>query len=327
MANLERNELKNRVIELEENLRGKQAVLKDLNKENFELRAKLQTFQTGSRQESSPSPVLRKELENLQETLRENQKRLEDINKENHDMRSKLAHTGHDEKSVSSKFEEMKMALESKQQMLEALNFQNQELIKENNLLKSKQKESPDNSQSDSQLESLQESLKTKQTVLSELNKQNQELREKIHELSQAGNVSNQLQAYERKIGDLQSEIGLKDDEIERLKAIEMSFIQTKEIMKELSLQSTQAKEELQGMKGRCGELEAEAQNKDREFQQRMTTTHEQLEKVQNAYHNIVTVNNDHLMKVNMFFVDKVYQPLHGIDILYCMSPSLASLS
>ena len=300
MANLERNELKNRVIELEENLRGKQAVLKDLNKENYELRAKLQSFQNGSRQESSPSPVLRKELESVQETLRENQKRLEEINKENHDMRTKLAHTGHDDKSVSSKLEEMNMTLESKQQMLEALNFQNQELIKENNALKSKQQErSPDNSQSDSQVESLQESLKTKQSVLSELNKQNQELREKIHELSQAGNADNQAQQYKRKIGDLQSEMGLKDDEIERLKAVEISFLQTKEVMKELSLQSTQAKAELEEMRKRYNELETEAQNKDRDFQQKISLTQEQLEKVQNEYHNIVTVNNDHLMKVS----------------------------
>ena len=304
MANLERNELKNRVIELEENLRGKQAVLKDLNKENYELRAKLQSFQTGSRQESSPSPILRRELENLQETLRENQNRLEDINKENHEMRAKLAHTGHDDKSVSSKLEEMKMALESKQQMLEALNFQNQELIKENNTLTSKQKErSPDSSHSDSHIESLQESIKTKQKVLSELNKQNDELREQVRQLSQAGIAGNQAQAYERKIGDLRSEIGLKDDEIERLKAIEISFLQTKEVMKELSSQSIQAKEELQRMKDRYAALEAEGQNKDRAFQQRATVAQEQFEKVQDEYHNIVTVNNDHLMKVSIVMV------------------------
>ena len=299
VANLERNELKSRVVELEENLRGKQSVIKDLNKENYELRAKLHTFQSGSRQESSPSPVLRKELESLQETLKENQKRLEDINKENHEMRAKLTHTGHDDRSSSSKMEELNLSLESKQQMLEALNFQNEELIKENNKLKSKLREqSPDNSQSDSQVESLRESLHAKHTVLSELNKQNQELREKIHELSQLGASDSQIQSFRRKITDLQSELGLKDDEIERLKAIEISFMQTKEVVKELTLHSNQTKEDLKNAEKRCKEIENDNTQKEMELLQKCSATMLELEKVQTEYHNIVALNNDHLMKV-----------------------------
>ncbi|XP_065053400.1 A-kinase anchor protein 9-like isoform X3 [Rhopilema esculentum] len=301
VANLERNELKSRVVELEENLRGKQSVIKDLNKENYELRAKLHTFQSGSRQESSPSPVLRKELESLQETLNENQKRLEDINKENHEMRAKLAHTGHDDRSSSSKMEELNLSLESKQQMLEALNFQNEELIKENNKLKSRLKDqSPDNSQSDSQVESLRESLHAKHTVLSELNKQNQELREKIHELSQSGASDSQMQSFRRKIADLQSELGLKDDEIERLKAIEISFMQTKEVVKELTLHSNQAKEDLKNAEKRRKEIEDDNTQKEKELLQKCSATILELEKVQAEYHNIVALNNDHLMKINI---------------------------
>ena len=304
VANLERNELKNRVIELEENLRGKQSVMKDLNKENYELRAKLNNYESQARQEASPSPVLRRELESLQDTLRNNQKRLEEMNRENHEMRSKLAQTGHEEKSASPKIEEMEVSLQSKVQIIEGLNIQNQELSRENQTLKSRLRErSPDNSQSDSQVESLQENLKTKQTVISELNKQNQGLREKLHELSQSGSSDAQLQSYKRKISDMQSEIGLKNDELERLRAIEMSFMQAKEVMKELTTQSQKAKEQLAIMNEKFAEVTKESQQKEEQLLKRCQIGEQQLEKVQSDYHEIVTVNNDHLMKVSCFYI------------------------
>ncbi len=295
---MERNELKNRVIELEENLRGKQAVLKEVNKENFELRAKLNNFESGSRQEASPSPILKRELDNLQETLRANQKKLEEINVENQEMRAKLA--GNEDKSVLSKVEELKLSLESKQQMLEALNKHNEELVKENQALKAKTRDqSPDSSRSDSQIESLQENLKTKQSILTELNRQNQELREK---LSASPSFSNdQIEKLNRKISDLQSELTLKDDELEKFKAIQVSFVQTKEVLKEVSLQSQQARDELESSQNRYLELQKDSEAKQQSLLARAIQSENQFEKLQSEYHSIVAINNDGLMKVSEF--------------------------
>eukprot|EP00794_Sanderia_malayensis_P003343 gene3343-3832_t len=295
VANLERNELKNRVIELEENLRGKQAVLKELNKENFELRAKLHNVESGSRQQSSPSPILKRELDSLQDTLNDYQKKLEEMNKENHEMRAKL--NGSEDKSALSKIEELRLSLGSKQEMLEALNAQNEQLVNENQRLKSRTKDiSPDSSHSESQIESLQENLKTKQSILTELNRQNQELRDKLAGSSLGG----QTEKYERTISDLKNELGLKDDELEKLKAMQVSFVQTKEMLKDATLQSQQTREELEKFKRKYQELQTESQTKQNEFLTRATQSEIQLEKLQSEYHKIVAINNDNLMKIEI---------------------------
>ena len=303
MANLERNELKSRVIELEENLRGKQAVMKEINKENFELRAKLHSVESVKRQESSPSPILKRELDSLQDTLRDNQKRLEEINLENQEMRLKLAQTGHDERSVGTKIEVLTVSVESLKVTLEALSAQNEELTKENQKLKAKSRSremSPDSSQSDSKIESLQENLTMKQSILLELNKQNEELREKVKDLSKTPGVSSQqAEQYERRITDLKSELTFKDDEVEKLRAIQVSFVQMKDVLKQMSLESQKGREDFENLQTKHATLERESQLKVEELMKRATESENHFDKLQSEYHSIVAINNDSLMKVS----------------------------
>ena len=271
IAHLENNELRQRVLELEEILRGKVAAMKELNKENFELKSKVVASKSAERQSATASPILHNEIEELQQTLYNKQKALDEIHKENQDLRVKLSSTGSNSKSESSQIEELRGKLTSKQNTLEMLSQQNEQLVKEIKELKEKSSDLSFGSDS-AQIESMQENLKTKQMILSELNKQNQELGEKLT--------------------GAQRELDVKEDEIERLKANEVTLVQTRELLRETSAELRTAQSEISRLKETIDQQQGA-------LIQELVERDNKIAELQNMYNALSSGREEHSLKVS----------------------------
>ena len=157
IANIERNELKNKAQELEEELTAKKAALKQISRENAELKGRLELML----QDQSGGSVIKdlsRQVEEMRESLQMKQSILQDINKENQDLRAKLEQGEQREgKPDGGQLEELKVKMNAQQMTLDGLNERNRFLEDENTRLKKQMSQGGDMQTDFSELENLKE--------------------------------------------------------------------------------------------------------------------------------------------------------------------------
>ena len=250
IANIERNELKNRTQELEEELAAKKAALKQISRENADLKGRLELLL----QDQSGASVIKdlsRQVEELKESLQMKQSILQDINKENQDLREKLEQ-GDQSRGVlgGGQAEELKV----KQEALDVLNKTNEQLQDEIVALK-KQSSGTQGSalQSDfSELENLKGSLREKEQALEMLQRENSDLNSRLNSLDAGEGAKGQGSSH--KVDELSKMLWEKESEIGNLQHLKAQL--------EERLGSFQnVQNELEESRRQCSMLEAQLAN------------------------------------------------------------------
>lgn len=242
IANIERNELKNRTQELEEELAAKKTALKQISRENAELKGRLELML----QDQSGASVIKeltRQVEEMKESLQLKQSILQDINKENQDLRAKL------EQSGQSKAPEEE--LRAKQEALDALKRTNEQLQVEISSLKEQWSDHALPADS-SKLNDLQEAQREKEGVLAELQGENNTLNSKLQELTCDEGAKGQGKSH--KVDELSKMLWEKESEIGNLQLLKAQL--------EERLGSFQnVQNELEESRRHCSLLEAQLAN------------------------------------------------------------------
>lgn len=229
IANLERNELKNRNLELEEQLVAKKIALKDISKENAELKSKvdylLQTTQGGHALEQFESS---KEIDNLKKTLNNLQSTVDDLQKENGQLRKRIEEYKGLGRSESSQVEDLKAELMTRQVTVAELNQQNENLSEEVDTLKMKLNDS------------LMENLRMKENDLQQLRIENEQQRVRIKSLENGLNQSKEQLSEFHKI------LQIKDQELYQLSNVKAYSETLRQNIAELNKQLIQKNQEMQ---------------------------------------------------------------------------------
>ena len=241
VANIERNELRNKTRELEEELQAKKTALKQISRENAELKGRMEMLMADNTGQS----VIRDlsgQVEELKENLQTKQAILQDINRENQELRAKMDQGNSNE---TSQLEQLRGSLEANQKTLEELSKQNNQLLAENTSMKQSLAGLSGDAVPSGSLEvgNLQELLKT-------LSLQNEELKAQI--ATQSSSQDNNQQAL--KIQELSSRLWEKDNEIKKLMDLKTKL--------EGELEGTGSmQKDLEDQMKRSSELEAEVAN------------------------------------------------------------------
>jgi chromosome segregation ATPase len=188
IANLERNELKNRTVELEEELAAKKTALKEISKENTELRSKLEELAQTNFGDGQASIVLglNERISSLEKVVDEKRSSLEELQKENGFLRKRVEEFQDLDRSESSQIEELKGKLTTKQVTLDELNKQNEELSNQVQVFQAKLSEIPTDDISE-----IMENLKIKENSVQQLGVENEQQRSVIKSLEERINQSN----------------------------------------------------------------------------------------------------------------------------------------
>ena len=208
IANLERNELKNRTVELEEELAAKKTALKEISKENTELRSKLENIAQASFGDGQANIAcgLNERISSLEKNVDEKQSLLQELQKENSCLKKRVEEFQDLDRSESSQVEDLKGKLTTKQVTLDELNKQNEQLSCQIEVLQAKLSESPKDD-----ISAIMENLKIKEKSVQQLSVENEQQRSVIQSLQEHLNQSNmQVQEYNKRVQ-------LKDQELQQV--------------------------------------------------------------------------------------------------------------
>ena len=208
IANLERNELKNRTVELEEELAAKKTALKEISKENTELRSKLENIAQASfgDEQANIACGLNERISSLEKNVDEKQSLLQELQKENSCLKKRVEEFQDLDRSESSQVEELKGKLTTKQVTLDELNKQNEQLSCQIEVLQAKLSESPKDD-----ISAIMENLKIKEKSVQQLSVENEQQRSVIQSLQEHLNQCNmQVQEYNKRVQ-------LKDQELQQV--------------------------------------------------------------------------------------------------------------
>lgn len=208
IANLERNELKSRTVELEEELAAKKTALKEIGKENAELKSKLDNIARSNSADGHANLVLElsERVNCLEETLDERQSSLENLQSENSFLRKKIEQHQELDRSESSQIEELKGKLSTKQVTLDELNKQNEALSQEVENLQTQLGVS-----STGDISVVMENLKMKENSVQQLSTENENQKALIKSLEEGVNQSKtQVLEYHKALQ-------LKDQELQQV--------------------------------------------------------------------------------------------------------------
>ena len=123
IANIERNELKTKTRDLEEELAAKKAALKQVSRENAELKSRVELLLT----DQSGATVIRElsdRIEEMKENLQSRQTILQEINKENQELKQKMAASANTS-DLLSQIEEFKRNIKKAESQNEQLDAEN----------------------------------------------------------------------------------------------------------------------------------------------------------------------------------------------------------
>ena len=144
----------------------------------------------------------------------------------------------------------------------------------------------------------LQDMLKTKDAVIAELNKQNKDLSEKIASMSE-GSFDEEVLDQAKQISELRLDCVKKDREIERLKAVESSSKQTKQVLKDTTWTLRVKEEELKNIKVDMRENYGKRMN---ELMERLKDRDYKLGVLQTENNTFIESESDHILRVCIFF-------------------------
>ena len=148
------------------------------------------------------------------------------------------------------------------------------------------------------EIKSLQETVDQKQVKINELNEQNQQLWQQLGDIS-VGNDKEVLIDQSRVIADLKIELEQKDKDIERLKSVESSFIQTKQVLKDTSWTLRVKELELKNIKS---EMRENYEKRLNELQIRLNDRDLKIQSMQNENNACIERENDHILRVKCYF-------------------------
>ena len=148
------------------------------------------------------------------------------------------------------------------------------------------------------EIKSLQEAVDQKQVKINELNEQNQQLWQQLGDIS-LGNDKEVLMDQSRVIADLKIELEQKDKDIERLKSVESSFIQTKQVLKDTSWTLRVKELELKNIKSDMRENYEKRLN---ELQIRLNDRDLKIQSMRNENNACIERENDHILRVKCYF-------------------------
>ena len=148
------------------------------------------------------------------------------------------------------------------------------------------------------EIKSLQETVDQKQVKINELNEQNQQLWQQLGDIS-VGNDKEVLMDQSRVIADLKIELEQKDKDIERLKSVESSFIQTKQVLKDTSWTLRVKELELKNIKS---EMRENYEKRLNELQIRLNDRDLKIQSMQNENNACIERENDHILRVKCYF-------------------------
>ena len=148
------------------------------------------------------------------------------------------------------------------------------------------------------EIKSLQETVDQKQVKINELNEQNQQLWQQLGDIS-VGNDKEVLIDQSRVIADLKIELEQKDKDIERLKSVESSFIQTKQVLKDTSWTLRVKELELKNIKS---EMRENYEKRLNELQIRLNDRDLKIQSMQNENNACIERENDHILRVKYYF-------------------------
>ena len=209
IANLERNELKNRNVELEEELAAKKTALQEISKENAQLKSKLEEIVQGSSDEDHTNVMLslNERITTLEKTVEEKQSSLQELQNENTYLRKRIEDLQDFDRSESSQVEELRGKLSTKQVTLDELNKQNEELCNQvQNLQKQLSEES-----SKEDISAVMENLKMKENLVQQLSTKNENQTSVIKTMEESLNENKaQIVEYHKKLQ-------LKDQEMQQV--------------------------------------------------------------------------------------------------------------
>ena len=209
IANLERNELKHRTVELEEQLAAKKTALKEISKENAELKAKLESIAEGSSGEQHNNVAVlgfNEKINTLESMVAEKDSTVQQLEKQNGYLRKRIEELQDFDRSESSQIEELRGKLTTKQVTLDELNKQTEEL---SNQVWNLQAQLSNTSKDD--VNAIIENLKVKENLVQQLSVENENQRSVIKSLEEGVTKSNmQLNEYHK-------QVQLKDQELQQV--------------------------------------------------------------------------------------------------------------
>ena len=202
IANLERNELKHRTVELEEELVAKKAALKEISKENAELKAKLENIAGGRSEDGHAN----ERINRLESMVSEKDLTSQELQKENWYLKKRVEELQDLDMSESSQVEELRGKLTTKQVTLDELNEQNEKL---SNQVQNLQVQLKNISKDD--INTIMENLKVKEDSVQLLSMENENQRSVIKSLEEGVTKSNlQLTEYHQ-------QLQLKDQQLQQV--------------------------------------------------------------------------------------------------------------
>ena len=185
--------------------------MKEISKENAELKANLEDIARGSSNEGQANIVLglNERISTLERSVNEKQSSLQELQKENGYLRKRVEEFQDLDRSESSQVEELRGKLTTKQVTLDELNKQNEELSKQVRGLQGQVVELGEIPKDD--ISAIMENLKVKENSVQQLSMENENQRSVIKSLEEGLNQS------KMQVLDYHKALQLKDQELQQV--------------------------------------------------------------------------------------------------------------
>ena len=185
--------------------------MKEISKENAELKANLEDIARGSSNEGQANIVLglNERISTLERSVDEKQSSLQELQKENGYLRKRVEEFQDLDRSESSQVEELRGKLTTKQVTLDELNKQNEELSEQVRGLQGQVVELGEIPKDD--ISAIMENLKVKENSVQQLSMENENQRSVIKSLEEGLNQS------EMQVLDYHKALQLKDQELQQV--------------------------------------------------------------------------------------------------------------
>ena len=185
--------------------------MKEISKENAELKANLEDIARGSSNDGQANIVLglNERISTLERSVDEKQSSLQELQKENGYLRKRVEEFQDLDRSESSQVEELRGKLTTKQVTLDELNKQNEELSKQVHHLQGQVVELSEIPKDD--ISAIMENLKVKENSVQQLSMENENQRSVIKSLEEGLNQS------KMQVLDYHKALQLKDQELQQV--------------------------------------------------------------------------------------------------------------
>lgn len=185
--------------------------MKEISKENAELKANLEDIARGSSNEGQANIVLglNERISTLERSVDEKQSSLQELQKENGYLRKRVEEFQDLDRSESSQVEELRGKLTTKQVTLDELNKQNEELSEQVRGLQGQVVELGEIPKDD--ISAIMENLKVKENSVQQLSMENENQRSVIKSLEEGLNQS------KMQVLDYHKALQLKDQELQQV--------------------------------------------------------------------------------------------------------------